>query len=115
MLCWNVIVGDFNSGKIIEYNIFNNYFFLNDCIENVKLNDNNKEMFCERLRKDVMYYFWSKCEWEVIIDHFPVSSYENNRFKCRKIDAYYQLQLNWNIFTNYVWENKEKLKKVIDK
>lgn len=108
MLSWNVFVGNFNSGKIESFNIFHHYSFVEDCLKNCKKNKNDKKEFEKTLRRDLMYYFWSKCEWEIIVSHWPPT--ENPKFKNEKIDVYDQVMLNWNEFVNYLWENKEKLK-----
>ena len=31
-----------------------------------------KEEFAEKIKSHLMYYFWSKCEYEVVISSFPV-------------------------------------------
>lgn len=46
----------------------------------------------EKLRRECMYYFWSKCEYEVVIQGWP------NKDTEKKIDVYEQLEANWNIF-----------------
>lgn len=46
----------------------------------------------ERLRSECMYYFWSHCEYEVVIQGWP------NKDTEKKIDVYEQLEANWNIF-----------------
>ena len=43
----------------------------------------NREAFEKELRSDLMYYYWSKTEWEVIVSHWPPTN--NNRFKEAKI------------------------------
>ena len=50
-----------------------------------------------------MYYFWSKCEYEILITTW----FERKDFKDEKIDVYDQLQLNWNAFIDYIWKNKK--------
>jgi len=106
MLEWNVIYGNFNSGKIETYNIFNHYRFHEDCVKNAKKNRDNKEAFAERLKLDLKYYYWSKCEWEVIVSHWPPAE----RFHDEKIDVYDQVMNNWQIFLDYVWEHRKELK-----
>ena len=54
-----------------------------------------------------MYYFWSKCEYEIIITCWP----KWDKFKEEKIDVYSQLNLNWDKFVNYIWENKKEILK----
>ena len=107
MLMWNVYYADFNEGRIKTMNVFEHYRFWEDCIKNVKKNKNDKEAFEKQLLKDLMYYYWSKCEWEIVIEHFPPSS----RTEARKVDVFNQISLNWNIFINYVWDNRKEIKK----
>ena len=110
MLKWKVFFGDFNSGKIEEYNVFDHFSFLEDCKKNYKKNKEDKEKFEEQLKRDAMYYFWSKCEWEIILSHWPPNKNSSDKFKDRKIDVYDQLKLNWDSFVNYLLENKKELK-----
>ena len=105
MLTWNVYVGDFNSRVIERHNVFDHWKFREDCIENRKKNGKNREAFVERLKRDLMYYYWSKCEWEVIVSHWP----SGKNFRDEKIDVYDQVRLNWDHFADYVWNHKEDL------
>lgn len=50
------------------------------------------------LRHKCMYFFWSKCEYEVIVTGWPDTNTE------KKIDIYQQLDANWDIFKNLVFE-----------
>ena len=50
------------------------------------------------LRRKCMYYFWSKCEYEVIVTGWPDTKTE------RKIDIYDQLDANWETFKNMAFE-----------
>jgi hypothetical protein len=50
------------------------------------------------LRRKCMYYFWSKCEYEVIVTGWPDTNTE------RKIDIYDQLDANWETFKNMAFE-----------
>ena len=107
MLVWNVYVGNFNSGLIESHNVFDHWRFLEDCRKNAKKNGGDKDAFAEQLRRDLMYYYWSKCEWEIIIDHWP----HCDRFRDEKVDVYDQVRLNWDKFVDYVWQNIGELKK----
>lgn len=53
----------------------------------------------ERLRSECMYYFWAKCEWEVVVSGWP------NEKVSRKIDIYEQLLANWDIFKKLAFDN----------
>lgn len=106
MLTWNVIYGNFNSREIEIYNIFRHWAFKQDCVKAAKKFMDNKESFADEVRKSLMYYFWSKCEWEVIVQHWP----NNERFHDKKIDVYSQVMMNWDIFIDYLWEHRKELK-----
>lgn len=107
MLTWNTYVGNFNSGRIEIHNIFDHYTFLEDCRKNAKKNGEDKNAFAEQLRRDLMYSYWSKCEWEIVIDHWP----HTDRCMEEKVDVYDQVRLNWDLFVEYVWQHIGELKK----
>lgn len=96
---WNVIIGDFNSRKIETYNIFNHIAFMEECNMAWKKHSTDFHAFSRKVKSSLMYYFWGKCEWEVVISHWPPSE----RFKDKKIDVYEQVVQNWNVFIVYVW------------
>ena len=52
----------------------------------------------KRLDRLCMYYFWSKCEYEVIVSAWPPKEGSD-----RKIDIYTQLKENWDIFRDIVF------------
>jgi hypothetical protein len=56
------------------------------------------ELLEMELRRKCMYFFWSKCEYEVIVTGWPDTKTE------KKIDIYQQLDANWDIFKNTVFE-----------
>lgn len=107
MLEWNVYYEDFNGKKIESFNIFENNKLIEDCKSNLRKNKDNKEEFINQLKKDLMYYYWSKCEWEILL----TSWIGIKDFKAEKIDVYDQIKLNWNRFVDYVWENKKEFRK----
>ena len=105
---WNVYVENFNSKTIECYNIFNHYRFNNEVKENYDKYSNDFEMFAETMKQSLMYYFWSKCEWEIILSCWPPSK----KFNEKKVDVYNQVMLNWDKFILYVWQ---KMKETNDK
>ena len=109
MLIWNVYYEDFNKKNIKTFNIFEHYRFWEDCIKNKKKNKKDKDNFVKQLRQDLMYYFWSKTEWEIILTSWP----ERKDFEEKKIDVCDQIELNWNRFVDYVWNNIKDIKKEI--
>lgn len=161
MLVWNVYREDFNAREIEVYNVFEHWGFLQDLAKGLKKIDREekktrktlcidtlsaraKEEFemniialtIETICKTCMYYFWSKCEHEVVVTRWPpYVSYEdymdmtkeitdhNAKYgknpltinawpvSSRKIDIYDQLRLNWEKFVGYIIANKKELYK----
>ena len=106
MLEWNVFINDVNHREIRTFNVFDHYGFLEDCADNAKKNNKDFAAFADQLNRDAMYYFWSKCEWEIIISDWPTTG------KCEeKIDVYDQLLMNWEHFSNYVWSHGVELRR----
>lgn len=60
-----------------------------------------KEEFAKKLDSIMRYYFWNRCEHEVIIAPWVGNAKE------MKIDVYDQLHMNWDKFVDYVWNFKE--------
>ena len=113
MLEWNVYIGNFNSRKIEAWNVFKHVSFVNDFGKFAKKLERNKELtdeqkkkqFSEQLCRELSYYYWSKCEWEIVLDHWPHRSDSEHV----KIDVYDQIRLNWERFVDYTWENRRQL------
>ena len=63
-----------------------------------------KEAFAEALRRSLIYYFWSKCVWEVLIS--PWCGSKKN--EAIKVDVYWQVMNNWDHFLDYVWNAKRR-------
>lgn len=79
------------------------------------------EVLAEQLKSDLMYYFWSKSEWEIILTSWPpyltsaqVEELKNlkeaNKYResvdleiAEKIDIYDQIMNNWEPFILYIW------------
>lgn len=99
---WNVYYHDSNAKKIIQWNIFKHGSFRKEVYDLLK-SDLNKEDFIEQLRKSLMYYFWSKSEYQVLI--LPWVGEANDI----KIDIYDQVMMNLDKFSEYVWLNKDKI------
>ena len=98
---------DFNANKIVPFNVFDHWSFLDDCKKNAKKNAKDYDAFCEQLRKDSMYWFWSKCEWEIIVGPWVRKSDDCSI----KIDVFEQLQLNWDVFCQYTWSHAVVLRR----
>lgn len=112
-LKWNVYFYNINSRQIVTFNIFDHGRFKDDVLKipkKVGLDDFN--LFKEQLRRKLMYYYWCKCEWEIIISPWPTHDKDPEI----KVDAYSQVMLNFDIFAEYVFNtlrNRRRKKKEI--
>lgn len=104
---YNVFVEDFNGKTFVPYNVFGHTAFVKDIKKNFKKNADNEKEFEEDLRMSAQYYFWSKCEWEIIVSSWPPS----DRIPEVKVDVYDQLRMNWHIFVEYVRSHKKEILK----
>lgn len=101
---WNVYVYNINSKRIETFNVFEHgsfYNYIKRAVEKYK----NKDDFKEELKSELMYYFWSKAEWEILISPWV----GGDRKDTIKIDVYEQVMINWNIFSDYVWNNRKEM------
>lgn len=74
---------DFNNKKVIMFNIFNHWKFAED-VEKLNKENLDFEEYCERLRRDLQYYFWSRREYERSVG----DAFETDLNKFEKIDVY---------------------------
>ena len=101
-LKWNVYYHQINGDRIETFNIFDHAGFTKGVTAAVTKCESRDE-FAEKLRRELFYYFGSKCEWEVLI-----SPWVGDRgTKPRKVDVYGQVMLNWGVFVDYVWEHRK--------
>lgn len=105
-LTWNVYVYNFNKRCIETRNILGKEsVIIRDVLEKAKSeykeNVPDYDKFKEEVSNIVMYYYWAKCEWEVIISAWP----PNENAKEEKVDVYSQVMLNFDIFYNYIYTN----------
>lgn len=103
-LVWNVYRHNFNSNKVEAVNIFNHWKF-DEEVRTDLCRRMNKTDFAVKLRRNLMYWFWSKYEHEVIISSWP---YTNDA--AVKIDVYQQVMLNFDVFCDYVWSFRKEVR-----
>jgi hypothetical protein len=127
-LTWNAYIEDRNSNTIKVFNIFNSFRFISDVIKANNKYKNDFE-FLQEVRSSLMYAFWSKSEYEVIITSWPpyIEKEEFERLtkediKYRtwvnlsmgeKIDIYNQVMINWEAFKLYLLTNRNLIPKKI--
>ena len=97
-LVWNVLLHDFNSDKIITYNVFDDEFKENLYKEYRKKKINNKLELKEYIKSKMMYRYWSRSEYEIAVGGIHSKHPEN----FEKIDAYYQLEMNLDHIVDYI-------------
>lgn len=98
---WNVFYHDINKQKITTLNIFNHWKFAEDVQKSLK-KFKDKDEFAEQLRRDLFYYFGSKCEYEVVVKPWAGGRGHEDI----KVDIYTQVRNNWEVFVDYVWNSK---------
>lgn len=64
---WDVYHYDINRNKIGLFNIFDHWSFCEYAKKAIK-KLKTKEEFAEQLKRELQYFFWSKAEWELIIE-----------------------------------------------
>ena len=98
---WNVFVHDINKRQMKIFNVFNHGRYRQEIIELLNRRDDyTLEEFKEKVKSSTMYYYWCKCEWEILIAPW-VGDFDNESVK---IDVYKQLEMNWNHYIKYLWE-----------
>lgn len=98
-LSWYVYRQDFNTNKILPWNIFEHGRLNKDTLDLLKRKI-DKETFADAMKSNLMYYFWSKAEYEIILKNWIGRDCEV------KIDVYDQVMLNFDKFVDYLWSEK---------
>jgi hypothetical protein len=127
-LAYYVYIENINKRKIEKYNVLNDGI-VEEILKRTK-DFKDKKSFSEEVERIIMYHYWSRSEWEVILTDWPphmktaelaklnaeVEKHQKDYGKApysltinlstaEKIDVYDQVMMNWNIFIDYVWEN----------
>ena len=107
MLEWNVYISDWNNKEIRPHNVFRHGGFLEDCKKAARKYAKDREAFEKEIRNSMMYWYWSKCEWEIILSHWPSRPSAPDL----RVDVSDQVLLNWEPFINYVWDHAVELRR----
>lgn len=104
-LSWKVMLHDFNSDKIVSYDVLKNNDYLVDRIKKaIKKGEITKYDELKELVKHILKAtYWSRTEYEIL-----VSGIHTRRTEPEKIDAWYQLEMNLDNIIEYLI-NKLKL------
>ena len=101
---WYVLNYNFNLKKIEPINIFNYGNLLEEIKEIYKEYIERKEdieFFENKINSQLLYYFWSKREYEISVGDL----FEKDLEKYEKIDVYYQVKMNFKVFIEYLLNN----------
>ena len=103
---WNVWIWDFNHDKLEQYDVVP--MLLRE-LKSLRKDDfpMNKRSMDKELKTWARYHFWSKCEYEMIVQGLYKKDNEE------KVDVYDQLMLNWDTFSDAFWKNVWK--PIVDK
>ena len=128
---WYVFYQDTNNQEITKFNIFQHRPF-KQSVEELLVYNITKEEFAEQLAHKLRYYFWRRCEYEIVITSGPlyltketlIEANKNYLKDCekwgrepyrisiapdvaKKVDIYEQIMLNWETFVDYIWMFKK--------
>ena len=103
---WNVWIWNFNNDILEQYDVVP--MLLRE-LKSLRKDDfpMNKRSMDKELKTWARYHFWSKCEYEMIVQGLYKKDNEE------KVDVYDQLMLNWDTFSDAFWKNVWK--PIVDK
>lgn len=95
---FNVIYQNFNAQKFEPYDVIP--YFIDKYKElNLKSRPKTFEEFKEFIKKESLYMFWARCEYEIIIAGWP------NKETQEKWDIHRQIMMNIDLVTRLVMES----------
>ena len=99
---WYAFRYDWNSHNLVQFNVLGERF-AEDILKRIKRDKiSNYEDLKEGIRRELMYHYWSKAEYEVLVtDLFP-KDYEDFCKSSIKIDVWYQLEYNLDRIVEYI-------------
>lgn len=96
---FNVIVEDINRKSFVYYDVIP---YLVEQYHKSKNKPKTIEEFKKFILDESMYQWWSRCEYEIILETWPVSGVE------KKIDVHWQVKMNIDIITEIVMKECSK-------
>ena len=104
---WYAFREDSNTRKLTRFNILNDYR-VDEIMKRIKKEKaTTYEGIKSIIRRELMYYYWSKCEHEVLVSGL----FDTDLDEAEKIDVWYQLEPNLDRIVEYFIANKLKKKK----
>ena len=105
MQSFNVIVGNFNTGEMEYYDVMP--YLVEEYKKCKKRRDKYHktpktfEEFKEFVKAYSMYKWWARCEYEVIVTHWPPMKDERGF----KMDVHWQVMMNIDVITRLLMES----------
>lgn len=95
---YNVILWDINKREFIPYDIFP--YLRKEYQRAIEREEEPKtfDEFKEFIRKESMYMWWSRCQYEILLSDWPCQT------TIKKIDVHYQIMMNIDIITKLFME-----------
>ena len=84
LMAWFVKYFDCNKQEIVDYNILKHR---ESDIKKMKKNSETKEIFAEKLNSEFRWRFWSRAEWEMIVEIT-----EDNRILLKPWVGFYDIE-----------------------
>lgn len=104
---WYVLHEDFNARQIEPYNILG-YSFVEELAAAIKKNKiTNREQLKDYLKKEFMYHYWSKTEFEIAVGGL----WSKHPDEFEKIDVWYQIEMNFDNIIDYIILKMDLFKK----
>lgn len=88
---FNVVIYDFNSRRMVYYNIIP---YLVQCYKDCENKPSTLEEFERFIIRESRYQWWARCEYEIILKSWPSGETEE------KWDVYDQVTMNLEVITN---------------
>ena len=101
---FNVIIEDINSKKFVPYDVMP---YLVQCYYEAGETDDRPgtiEEFKTFIERHSMYRWWSRCEYEIVLQSWPKGDIEN------KIDVYLQVKMNIDVITKLLMDEINETK-----
>lgn len=100
---FNVIVSNFNTSEFEAYDVIP---YLMDKYKEAKDKPESFDELKKFVKTTAMYQWWSRCEYEIILDHWP--PFKDHKYQ-KKIDVYDQVIMNIDIVTEILQDAIKKL------
>lgn len=96
---FNVLIWDVNHDELMYYDVIP--YLLRQYNETKKMDSyketpKTRDEFKEFIKKEAMYQWWSRCEYEILVSDWPKHGKEI------KIDVYHQVLMNLDVITDII-------------